>query len=393
MHNRRLHTASWLAGLLGLIVLSGCNSAPQSGGTGGGGTGDTILVGSYLSESGSEADFGKSTHEGIDIAIEVINKAGGINGKNIELRAENTESDPAKAANAVTKLITNDKVVAVIGEVASGLSLAAAPICQSNKVPMVSPSSTNIKVTQQGDYIFRVCFIDPFQAYVVAKFARENLKKTTAAIFVDNASPYSKDFGSEFKKNFEQMGGKIVSEAAYAAADTDFKGQLTKIKTANPDVLLVPGYYKNVGSIGKQARELGITAPLLGGDGWDSQDLFVTAEDALEGSYFSNHMAVDDPAPAVKSFVDAYRAKYGADKTPGALTALGYDAMMIVAEAMKRVKVIDGPSLRDELAKTSGYKGVTGTITMNSDRNADKSAVMLQIKGRKFVYMATVAPN
>lgn len=350
-----------------------------------------ILVGSYLSLTGPEADFGKTTREGIELALDEINGSGGIHGRKIKLIVENNESDAAKAASAVTKLITNDKVVAIIGEIASGLSLAAAPICQRNQIPMVSPSSTNIKVTQVGDYIFRVCFIDPFQAYVVAKFARDSLKANTAAIFVDNQSPYSRDFGAEFKKHFTKMGGKIVADLAYAAADTDFKAQLTKIKAANPDVILVPGYYKSVGAIGKQARELGIRVPLLGGDGWDSQDIFTTAGNALEGCYFSNHMAVDDPNPIVRRFVDAFRKKYGANRTPGALTALGYDAMMILADAMKRAKALDGPSIRDALAQTKGFQGVTGTITINAQRNADKPAVILQIKGRKFVYRETIA--
>jgi len=369
---------------------SGCN-APQGNGSGGGG-GEPILVGSYLSLTGSEADFGISTREGIELAVEEINSKGGINGRKIELRVENNESDQQKAANVVTKLITNDKVVAVVGEIASGLSLAAAPICQSNQIPMVTPSSTNIKVTQVGDFIFRVCFIDPFQGYVIAKFARDHLKANTAAIFVDNGSPYSRDLGAEFKKNFTEMGGRVVAEKTYASADTDFKGQLTSIKTTNPDVIVVPGYYKSVGAIGKQARELGITVPLLGGDGWDSQDIFVTAGDALEGSYFSNHVAMDNPDPTVQSFVEAFKKKYP-NRKPGALTALGYDAMLILADAMKRASAIDGPSIRNALAETKDFKGVSGTITIDPDRNARKPAVMLQIKGREFKYVTTIEPK
>lgn len=387
----------WPCSLLpiALLALAGCNNAGGGGGGGGASgnaaTGDTIPVGAYLSLTGSEADFGKQTQEGIEVAVEEINAAGGVKGKKIELKVENNESDSTKAVSAVTKLITNDKVVAVLGEIASSLSLAAAPICQANRIPMVTPSSTNIGVTQKGDYIFRVCFIDPFQAYVVAKFARDNLKAETAAVFVDNGSAYSRDFGEEFKKHFTQMGGKIVAEQSYAAADTDFKGQLTKIKTANPDVLLVPGYYKSVGTIGKQAKELGLTATLLGGDGWDSQDIFVTAGDALEGAYFSNHMAVDNPNPTVQAFVEAFKKKFP-DRKPGALTALGYDAMKILADAMNRASALDGPSIREALAQTKDFPGVTGTITIDENRNASKPAVILQIKGREFKYVTTIEP-
>lgn len=393
--------------ILGFLaaLLFGCNSAPQSGGGGtatgktgaeGGGrgnvvTGDTIPVGAYLALTGDQADFGKSSQEGIQLAVDAINGGGGINGKKVELKVENDESDPTKAASAVTKLVTSDKVVAVLGEVASSNSLAAAPICQSNHVPMISPSSTNIKVTQTGDYIFRVCFTDPFQAYVVAKFARgEPLKAERAAIFTDSGSAYSKDFGAEFKKNFEQMGGKVVAEASYTASDTDYKGQLTKIKAANASVIFVPGYYKNAGAIAKQAKELGMNVTLLGGDGWDAQDLFVTAGDTLEGAYFSDHMDINSTDPTVKSFVDAFHQKYGADQKPGALTALGYDAMMILADAMKRAKSLDGTGIRDALAETKDFKGVAGTITINAERNADKPAVILKIKGREFQYVTTI---
>ncbi len=381
------------------MALAGCNNAGSGGGGGGTGggsaggnavTGNTIPVGAYLSLTGGDDTFGHDSQDGLELALDKIKESGGINGKQIELKVENDESQTDKAASAVTKLITEDKVVAVIGEVASSRSLAAAPICQSNHVPMISPSSTNVKVTQVGDYIFRVCFIDPFQGYVVATFARNTLHANTAAIFTDSGSAYSIDFANEFKKDFTQNGGKIVAEASYTTTDTDFKGQLTQFKAANPDVILIPGYYKSVGAIGKQARELGIKAALLGGDGWDSQDLFVTGGNALEGSYFSDHMDVNSTDPTVTAFRDAFQKKFGADKKPGALTALGYDAMMILADAMKRAKSLSGPDIRDALAQTKDFKGVTGNITINSDRNADKPAVILQVKGNAFQYVTTI---
>jgi branched-chain amino acid transport system substrate-binding protein len=397
IRRRTLFGSAILAGLA--LFAAGCNSPSNTGGGGGGGTsggggntasGDVIPVGAYLSLSGDEATFGAQTREGIELAVKTINDAGGINGKKIELKVENDESDATKAASAVTKLVTGDKVVAVLGEIASSRSLAAAPICQSNKVPMISPSSTNVKVTQVGDYIFRVCFTDDFQAFVCAKFARENLKADTAAILVDNASAYSQDFGKEFKKSFEALGGKIVQEAAYSPADTDFQGQLTNIKTANPKVILVPGYYKSAGAIAKQAKELGISAPLLGGDGWNSPDLFATAGTGMEGNYFSDHIAMDKPNDTVKKFVEEFKKQMGADKTPGTLTALGYDAMMILADAMKRAKSLDGTGIRDALAETKDFEGVTGSITINSQRNADKPAVVVQVKGHDFKWTADV---
>ncbi len=370
---------------------NGTTSSASSGGSGNTVTGDTIPVGVYASLTGDEANFGKDSREGAELAVDTINGGGGVNGKKIDLKIENDESDPSKAASAVTKLITSDKVVAVVGEVASGRSLAAAPICQQYKIPMVSPSSTNIKVTQIGDYIFRVCFIDPFQAYVMAKFSHDTLNAKNVALFIDSTSPYSRDLGTEFQKNFEQMGGKIVDQESYVPTDTDFKGQLTKLKTTNPDAIFAPGYYKSAGEIAKQAKELGIAAPMMGTDGWDAQDLFVTAGDSMEGSYFSDHMDITSQQPEVKSFVDAYKKKYGADKKPGSLTALGYDAVMILAQAMKNAKTLDGPGIRDALAQVKDFKAVTGDITINGDRNADKPAVVLQIKGRDFVYKTTIA--
>ena len=380
---------------LAVVVLAGCNNTnvPTGGGAGGGSgnsvSGNTIPVGAYLSLTGDEADFGKTTLEGAELAVDQINAAGGIGGKMIDLKHENDESEAAKAASAVTKLITSDKVVAVIGEIASGRSLAAAPICQDNKIPMVSPSSTNVKVTQVGDYIFRVCFVDSFQAYALAKFATDTLKAKNGAMFIDSSSAYSKDFAAEFKKSFTAMGGTIVQEAAYAPTDVDFKGQLTKLKTANADIILVPGYYKSAGTISKQAKELGITARLLGVDGWDSQDLFVTAGASLEGAYLSDHMDIHSSKPEVKAMVDAYVKKYPGRK-PGALTALGYDSMMVLAEAMRHAKTLDGPGIRDALAAVKDFKGVTGTFSIDGDRNAQKPAVILQVKGNEFQYVTTI---
>ena len=394
--NRRRLLASTGLTLLSALAF-GCNNTDTAttttGKTGGTGTtseaGGTIKIGAYLSLTGNEGDFGKATQEGIQLAVDKINAAGGINGKKIEMKIVNDEGNTSKTATVVGDLVNSEKVVAVIGEIASGLSIRAAPICQAAKVPMITPSSTNTKVTQVGDYIFRVCFIDPFQAYVGAKFVTDTLKAKTAAMMLDSDSPYSQGLGSEFKMQFEKMGGKVVAEQSYTANDADFKGSLTPIKSANPDIIYCPGYYKAGGAIATQAREIGIKAVFMGADGWDAPSLFVTAGDKLEGSYFSNHLALDKPTPEITSFLQEFGVKNPSSK-PGALTALGYDAMMLLADAIKRAKTVDGPGIRDAIAATKDFPGVSGKITMDVDRNAKKPAVILKITGKEFKWAADI---
>jgi len=305
---------------------------------------------------------------------------------------EDDQSKPEEAGTVVTKLINQNHVVAVLGQVASSHSLAAAPICQANKIPMVSPSSTNPRVTQVGDYIFRVCLIDPFQGAVMAKFATNTLKAKKVAILVDVRSDYSVGLQTFFREQFKQLGGRIVSEQSYSQGDSDFRAQLTQIKAINPDAIYVPGYYTEVGTIARQARELGIpsTVPLLGGDGWDSPKLWEIGGEALNGCYLSNHYSVDDPSPLVQKFVGDYKARF--KEVPDALAALGYDAAKILADAMSRAGSTDGPKVRDALAVTKDFPGVTGKITINKDRNAVKPAVVLKVENGKFVYVETVTP-
>jgi branched-chain amino acid transport system substrate-binding protein len=341
---------------------------------------DPIVIGHYGSLTGAEATFGQSTSEGIRLAIRELNAAGGIDGRMVELKEYDTKGDPKEANLAVTRLVKSDKVVAVLGEVASGLSLAAAPVCQKAGVPMISPSSTNVRVTKVGDMIFRVCFIDPFQGFACAKFASENLKATKAAMLYDQKAPYSVDLAKEFKKAFEKMGGKVVAEQTYSGGDGDFTAQLTNIAASKPDVLFVPGYYTDVGNIALQVRKLGITCPMLGGDGWDSEQLGKTAGKAIEGSFYSNHYAPDQPDEQVKQFISKYQGAYGG-KTPDGLAALGYDAANILFDAMKRAKSTDGKKLRDAIAATKDFKAVTGMITIDQNRDAKKSAVIVEMKG------------
>ena len=376
-------------------LLLGC--PPKNEGGGGGGTaaggGNEILVGEYGSLTGPQATFGQSTHNGIMLAIDEINAKGGINGKKIKVLTEDDQSKQEEAANAVTKLISQNSVVAVLGEVASSCSIAAAPICQSNKVPMITPSSTNPQVTQKGDYIFRMCFTDDYQGHSMADYVVKQAGVKTAAILTDVKSDYSQGLGHFFEERFTQLGGKIVARASYANGDSDFKAQLTSVKAANPQILYVPGYYTDIGQIAIQKNDLGITAPLVGGDGWESPKLIEIGGKALEGSYYSNHYFANDPNPVVREFVQKFKDRYGV--IPDALTALGYDAANVLADALKRTGgKTDGPTLRDAIKNTQGFQGVTGTINMGPDRNpVGKKLIIEEIKNGQLTLKATFQPG
>lgn len=363
----------------------------RKGGPGNSTESGPIIVGYYGDLTGRTSNFGVSTKRGAEMAADEINKTGGINGRMITILSEDDEGRPEKAATVVTKLIDQDKVIAVIGEVASGNTLAAAPKSQAAKVPMISPSSTNPRVTEVGDYIFRVCFIDPFQGEVMAKFAANTLKAKTAAIMMDFNAPYSRGLTEFFEKSFTKLGGKVVTKQSYTQGDRDYKGQLTSIRSLNPDVIYVPGYYGEVGVIAKQAKQLDIKAPLLGGDGWDAPQLWELGGEALNGSYISNHYSVEDPSPAIQKFVNDYKARYNI--VPDALAALGYDAMKVLADSLKRSGSTNGQKLRDAIAGTKDFQGVTGVITINAERNAVKPAVVLKLQDNKYVYQETIKPD
>jgi branched-chain amino acid transport system substrate-binding protein len=373
-----------------LVLLIGCNK-PSEGGGASGGTGGAIKVGEFASLTGKEATFGTSSHEGTQLAIEEINAAGGVLGKKLQLLTEDDLTKAGEPATVVNKLISRDGVVAILGEVASSRSLEAAPICQQNKIPMISPSSTNPKVTETGDYIFRVCFIDPFQGTVMANFATKTLKLKKVAIFTDVKSDYSKGLAKFFKEGFTKAGGQITAELDFNGGDKDFKAQLTAIKSSAPDGVFVPAYYTDVALICIQAKQLGLNVPLFGGDGWESDQLVKIGQDAVEGHYFSTHYAPEVATDKVKNFVAAYQKRYQG-KTPDAMAALGYDSAMILADAMKRAGSTDGTKVRDALAATKDFDAVTGKITINDKRDATKSAVILQVQGGKFKYLETVNP-
>lgn len=369
-----------VASLLPLLT-SGCGKS----------SGDTIKIGEFASTSGKEATFGKSSHEGTLMAIEEANAAGGVLGKKLVLLTEDTQSKAGEPATVVNKLISRDGVVGILGEVASSRSLEAAPICQQNKIPMVSPSSTNPKVTEVGDYIFRVCFIDPFQGTVMANFATKTLKATKVAIFTDVKSDYSKGLAKFFKEQFLKNGGQIVTELDFNGGDKDFKAQLTAIKGANPDGVFVPGYYTDAALIAIQAKQLGLNVPLFGGDGWESEKLTEIGKESVEGHYFSTHYSPEVGSEMSKTFVENYRKRWNG-KSPDALAACGYDSAIVLIDAIKRAGTTEGQKVRDALAVTKDFKAVTGTITINAQRDASKSAVILQIKDGKFKYLETVEP-
>jgi branched-chain amino acid transport system substrate-binding protein len=350
---------------------------------------DEIRVGEFASLTGGSASFGVSSHTGTELAIEEINASGGVLGKKLKLITEDDQSKAGEPATIVRKLIAQDKVIAILGEVASSKSLEAAPICQENKIPMISPASTNPKVTEVGDYIFRICFIDPFQGTVMAKFALNKGWKRIA-VLTDVKQDYSMGLAQFFKEGLQNNGGTIVKEQSYSTGDKDFKAQLTSIKASKPEAIFVPGYYAEVALIARQARQLGIKVPLLGGDGWVGDSLLQVAGKTLDGSFFSAHFSAEDQSPAIQEFVAKYQKRYG--KVPDDMAALGYDSAMILADAMKRAGTTDGPKLRDAIAATKDYQGITGKITLDKKRNASKPATILTIADGRFKFSETVAP-
>ncbi|MEO7412420.1 MAG: ABC transporter substrate-binding protein [Opitutaceae bacterium] len=351
---------------------------------------DVIKVGEFASLTGGSASFGRQSHRGTALAIEEINAAGGVLGKKLQLITEDDQSLAGQPATIAQKLIAQDKVVAVLGEVASSKSLEAAPICQQAGIPMISPGSTNPKVTEVGDYIFRVCFIDPFQGTVMAKFALSRGWKKVA-VLVDVKQDYSVGLNQFFVKHFTENGGQIVREQKYSSNDKDFRAQLTSLKASQPDAIFVPGYYAEVALIGKQARLLGLKMPLLGGDGWVGDSLLKVAGSSLDGCFFSCHFSADDVNPVVQNFVKKFKAKYNGD-TPDDMAALGYDSAMVLVEAIKRAGTTEGKKLRDAIAATKNHPGITGQITLDANRNAAKSAVILTIANGGFKFQQTVAP-
>ncbi len=373
---------------LAVLALAGCPKQEAPAGP------QPILFGHVGSMTGNEATFGDSTDKGIRLAVDEQNKRGGVKGRPLAVKTLDDQGKPEEAAVAATRLLTEDKATVLLGEVASSRSLAMAPIADLDKVPMVSPSSTNPRVTKDGavtrPYVFRVCFIDPFQGTVMAKYARDTMKVSKVAILRDVGNDYSVGLADYFAAKFKELGGTIVADQSYKAGDQDFKAQLTAIKGKHPEAIYVPGYYTEVALIARQTRELGMQQPLMGGDGWDSSKLFEIAKGALDGSAFSNHYSHENPSPVIQDFVKAYQARFGS--VPDGLAAAGYDAARIAIDAIQRAPEVSGPAIRDALAATKGFQGVTGVITIDADHNAVKPAVVLKVQDNAAHYATTINP-
>ncbi len=350
---------------------------------------DEIVVGEYGSMTGAQATFGVSTDDGVELAVKEINAKGGVNGKKIHIINYDDKGQQQETVTAVTRLIQEDHVVALIGEVASSLSMAGGQVAQRAGVPMISPSSTNPKVTAIGEMISRVCFIDPFQGYVGASFAKNTLHLDTAAVLFNRAQAYSSGLKTDFIKAFKKLGGEVTTEQAYADGDNDFSAQLTAIRETHPGFIYVPGYYTEVVAIARQARQLGITCPMIGGDGWVSDEL-KNAGHALDDCYFSDHYSQEDKRPEVQEFLKKFQTAYG--HTPDSMAALGYDAANLLFDAMGRAKSLEGKDLAEAINSTKDFKGVTGTITIDEKRNAKKLAVIQKVENGEFSFFTTVEP-
>jgi branched-chain amino acid transport system substrate-binding protein len=352
---------------------------------------DPIKVGEFACLTGKDATFGQSQHKGIQLALEELNAAGGILGHPIELITDDNQSKPGESATIAKKLISRDKVIAVLGEVTSGRSLEVAPLAQGAKIPMIATGATNPAVTQKGNYIFRVCFIDDFQGTVMAKFALTELKAKKVATLTSVSSAYSVGLAKFFKETFTAAGGTVVAEQKFNEGDKDFRAQLTAIKAAEVDAVFVPGYYTEAALIARQARNLGLTVPLFGGDGWESEKLLELGGNALDGCFYSTHFTPENKAPAVVEFVKKFKTRWD-NETPDAYAALGYDALYILVDAIKRAGGTDSAKLREAIAATKNFSGASGVTTIDKDRNASKPATIIALKEGKAKFFKTVAP-
>ncbi|KWW14076.1 MULTISPECIES: ABC transporter substrate-binding protein [Peribacillus] len=374
-------------------MLAGCGGSGSSDKSSG--DGDTIKIGVNLELSGGVASYGQSIAEGLELATEEINKEG-IDGKKIKLIKVDNKSEASEATSGAIKLTSQDKVAAIVGAATSTNSIAQVQIAQDNKVPVISPSGTSPEITfskdKLNDYIFRTSFIDPFQGTVAANFASKEIKAKSAAIYIDSASDYSKGLAAAFKEQFEKNGGKIVAEEAYIAKDTDFRSTLTRLKSAKPDFIFLPGYYEEAGLIVKQARETGLDVPFMGGDGWDSPKLVeIAGAKALNKTYITNHYSSGDPDEKIQNFVSAFKAKYK-DKSPDAFNALGYDTGYFLADAIKRAGSAEPTKIKEALEKTKNLQLVTGTFTLDEKHNPIKSATILEFKDGKQVFNTKINP-
>jgi branched-chain amino acid transport system substrate-binding protein len=372
-----------LAGLAAAASVSalGCKSKREG-----------ITVGLYCSLTGPQADFGISTRRGVEMAFDELNRAGGVLGQRIRLAVEDTRGDASEATSAVTRLIDREGAMAIVGEIASTLSLAGGRVCQRRHIPMISPSSTNPSVTEIGDYVFRVCFIDPFQGRVMAQFAKSTLHFDRVAIFKDEAAAYSVGLAQAFREAFTSMGGTVTTEQSYRSSETHFSAQLATILGTNPQAIFVPGYYTEVALIAREARGAGFQGKLLGGDGWSGPSLTQNDDDKLVGDYYSAGFAPEGATtPVGRDFVRNFKARYSLD--PNDMGALGYDASKVLFDAIRRAGSADPARVRAALASTRDFQGATGSITLDAQRNAVKSAVILEVQSNATRFHETVNPQ
>lgn len=379
--------------LLGAVMLGGVLTGCGGGGGGEKAAADEIRVGANFELTGNVANYGTATFKGLELAVEEANAAGGINGKKIKLIKADTKSDTAEAVNSATKLIAEDKVKVLVGPATTAPVIAETQVATEHKVPILAPCATSAKVTVDNGkvqpYVFRSCFIDPQQGDVMAQFASANLGAKTAVIYIDSSSDYSKSLGAVFKERFEAAGGQVVMEEAFLQKDQDFKATLTKIKTANADVIFIPAYYEEVGKIVKQARELGIQGVILGTDGWDEPKVAdIAGKDALNKTYFCTHYS--DKDEHVKPFLEAFQKKY--NHAPNVFAALGYDAGKLLVDALKRAGSDDPEKIVKALAETKDLKAGTGTISMDANHNPIKQAVVLENRDGDRVVVAKIVP-
>jgi branched-chain amino acid transport system substrate-binding protein len=349
-----------------------------------------IKIGAVTCLTGALSTFGVSSIQGAKLAVADTNAAGGLLGQPVELIVEDNGSRAGEAATITRKFIAQDKVVAILGDLTSSATMEAAPLAQAAKVPLLTPSATNIAITKIGDYIFRSCFIDAFTGKIMARFALDRLKAKQAIILTDVKQDYSVGLSDVIRQYFTENGGKITNTISYSSGDTDFRPQLTEVRIARPDLVFLPGYYTEAALILRQARQLGIVCPIVGGEGWDSPALVQIAGKSADGNYYTNHFSAADPSPRVQKFVQTYYAKY--NSLPDALAALWYDGARLLFEAVQRARSTDPASIRDALASTRDFDGVTGRISIDQNRNASKPGVILEIENGETKMVQEVTP-
>ena len=391
---KKFRLAAMIAsGILACSLFTGCGG-DTAGGGGNAATGDDIVVGSNFELTGNHAQYGTNAAKGFRLAIKETNDAGGINGKKIKIVEADAKSDAAESVNAATKLISDDQVLALVGPAVTANVIAESQVAADNKISVIAPAATNPDVTIENGavkpFIFRSCFIDPQQGEVMAEFAAKDLAAKTAVLYLDSSSDYSKSLGKVFKEKFEAEGGQVVMEEAFLAKDQDFKAALTKIQTANADVIFVPAYYEEVGKIVKQARELGIPATILGTDGWDdSKVVDIAGKDALNNTFFCTHFFEGDEE--VKAFLDAYNTEY--KEAPNVFAALGYDSGKMLVDAIQRGGT-DSEKIRDNIENIKDLKVGTGVITMDAaTHNPIKGIVVIENKDGARSLRTKIAPE